>query len=265
MAEHIADILKNIRCFVLDMDGTIYSDEALYPFTQPFLTRARESGRRVLFFTNNSASNKADYLARMERFGEPVPPEDLHVSTDVTIEFLRREHPDATIYPVGTPSMEKAMREAGCHLTEDHADIVVLGFDTTLTYEKLDHAVRLLEEGAIYYATQPDIFHLGMHGHKMPDCGAIIALLESVTGQTPRVFGKPAKETLEYIKRIAGVTEKEIAIVGDLMPTDIATAVGSEATSILVLTGETHREDIPHFEYQPDLVVETLGDLTPYL
>ena len=257
--------LKNIKCFVLDMDGTIYTDEALFPFTEEFLARAKETGRRTMFFTNNSSSNKKEYLAKMARFGAPVPEEDLHVSIDVLVEFLQREHPDATIYPVCTPGMEEALREGGCHLVEDNADILVLGFDTTLTYEKIDKAVYLLEAGALYYSAQTDIFHLGMHGHKMPDCGAIAALLESVTGMTPRSFGKPAKETLEYIKRRAGVEEHEIAVVGDLMYTDIATAVGTEAMSILVLTGETSMEDLEHYDFRPDLILDSLADLTPLL
>ena len=265
MKTEMIERLQQIKCFVLDMDGTIYSDEALYPFTPDFLACAKETGRRVMYFTNNSASNKKEYLERMARFGVSVAPEDLHVSIDVLVEFLRREHPDATIYPVCTPSMEQALLEGGCNLVKDNADIVVLGFDTTLTFEKLDRAVHQLEAGALYYAAQTDIFHLGMHGHKMPDCGAIAALLESVTGLTPRAFGKPAKEALAYIVRCAGVKESEIAVIGDLMYTDIATAAGTDAMSILVLTGETHREDLEKYTYQPDLVVESLADVTRML
>ena len=144
-------------------------------------------------------------------------------------------------------------------------DIVILGFDTTLTYEKLDKAARFLEEGAEYLGVHPDKVCPVEGKHKMPDCGAIAALLEAATGRTPRYFGKPARETLDYIVKRTGYPEEEIAFVGDRMYTDIQVAEGTKAMSILVLTGEAVREDLDHYDFAPDLVLESLEELTALL
>ena len=249
----------------MDMDGTIYLGEELFPFTLPFLEAVKASGREAVFFTNNSSKSQSDYLQKLERLGIPAEPAKMLTSTQVISAFLQKERPEKKCYVVGTPSLEGALREAGCHLVEEKPDIVILGFDTTLTYEKLDKATRFLEEGAEYLGVHPDKVCPVEGKHKMPDCGAIAALLEAATGRTPRYFGKPARETLDYIVKRTGYPEEEIAFVGDRMYTDIQVAEGTKAMSILVLTGETVREDLDHYDFAPDLVLESLEELTALL
>ena len=271
----IREKIGKVRCFVLDMDGTIYLGNELFPFTKAFLQRAEETGRRCVFFTNNSSRNKQDYLERLAGMGIPAGAENLYTSSEVMAEFLLTEHPDAACYVVGTPSLETVLRENGVKLTNENPDgqevpdqtpdIVILGFDTTLTYEKLDKACRFLEQGAIFYGVHEDRVCPVGGGHSMPDCGSIAALLRTATGKAPRFFGKPARETLEYVIRHTGFREDEIAFVGDRMYTDIAVADGSASTSVLVLSGETKREELADYPYAPDVIAESLGSLTELL
>ena len=304
--EQIQKKIGKIRCFVLDMDGTIYLGNDLFPFTKAFLQRAKESGRRCVFFTNNSSRNKQDYLDKLERMEIPAEAENMYSSSEVIAEFLRKEHPDAVCYVIGTPSLETVLRESGVKLVNDAApvadadpaadaapaadsnttgsermspvggganpvdrsetpDIVILGFDTTLTYEKLDKACRFLEQGAIFYGVHEDKVCPVENGHFMPDCGSMAALLCTATGRKPRFFGKPQRETLDYIVRHTGFREDEIAFVGDRMYTDIAVANGSQATSVLVLSGETKREELADYPYAPDIIAESLETLTELL
>lgn len=275
----IRERIEKIRCFVLDMDGTIYLGNELFPFTKAFLQRAEETGRRCVFFTNNSSKNKQDYLDKLARMGIPAKAENMYTSSEVIAEFLRAEHPDAACYVVGTPSLEAVLRESGVKLVNgdgpgnggaagngaETPDIVIIGFDTTLAYEKLDKASRFLEQGAIFYGVHEDKVCPVEGGHFMPDCGSICALMRTATGKEPRFFGKPARETLDYVIRHTGFREDEIAFVGDRMYTDIAVADGSEATSVLVLSGETKREELADYPYAPDVIAESLETLTELL
>ena len=274
--EQIKDKIRQIHCFVLDMDGTIYLSNRLFPFTKAFLQRAEETGRRCVFFTNNSSKNKQEYLDKLAGMGIPAEAENMYSSAEVIIEFLRTEHPDASCYVVGTPSLEAVMRAGGVKLVNGseadeggsqarNPDIVILGFDTTLTYEKLDRACRYLEQGAVFYGIHEDRVCPVDGGHFMPDCGSMAALLRTATGREPRFFGKPRRETLDYIIRHTGFREDEIAFVGDRMYTDIAVANGSQATSVLVLSGETKREELADYPYAPDVIAESLETLTELL
>ena len=263
--EQIREKISRVRCFVLDMDGTIYLGNELFPFTKAFLQRAKETGRRCVFFTNNSSKGKQDYLDKLARMGIDVEPGNMYSSSEVIAEFLRAEHPDAACYLVGTPALEAVLRDSGVKLVQEKADIVVVGFDTTLTYDKLDKASRFLEQGALFYAVHEDRVCPVEGGHMMPDCGSIAALLRTATGKEPRFFGKPARETLDYIVRHTGCRQEDIAFVGDRMYTDIAVANGSAASSILVLSGETKREELADYPYAPDVVAESLETLTELL
>ena len=263
--EQIKEKIGRIRCFVLDMDGTIYLGNDLFPFTKGFLHRAEETGRRCVFFTNNSSKNKQDYLDKLARMGIPAEAENMYTSSEVIAEFLQKEHPDAACYVVGTPSLEAVLQENGIKLVQENPDIVILGFDTTLVYEKLDKACRFLEQGAVFYGVHEDRVCPVEGGHMMPDCGSIAALLRTATGKEPRFFGKPARETLDYVIRHTGCREEEIAFVGDRMYTDIAVADGTKATSVLVLSGETKREELENYSYAPDVTAESLETLTELL
>ena len=256
--------LHKIRCFVLDMDGTIYLGNRLFPYTPDFLRAVTASGRDYCYFTNNSSKNAGVYLEKLAAMGIPVPPEKMLVSNGVLLRWLNQNRPGISVYVVGTPALEADFRRAGIPLNDQTPDAVVLGFDTTLTYEKLEKACRFIREGCAFYGVNPD-WNCPTENGFLPDCGSIAALITASTGVSPEFFGKPSRHTLEYLLAKTGCREEELAIVGDRLYTDIQIAQGTKVTSILVLSGETQPEDLKTSEIQPDLVCRDLEELSSLL
>ena len=246
--------LRPIRCFVLDMDGTIYLGNQLFPYTPDFLRAVTSSGRDYCYFTNNSSKNAGVYLEKLAAM----------VSNGVLLRWLKENRPGISVYVVGTPALEADFRQAGLSLNDRNPDAVVLGFDTTLTYEKLEKACRFIREGCAFYGVNPD-WNCPTENGFLPDCGSIAALITASTGVSPEFFGKPSRHTLEYLLAKTGCREEELAIVGDRLYTDIQIAQGTKVTSILVLSGETQPEDLKTSEIQPDLVCRDLEELSSLL
>lgn len=257
--------LSRVKCFVLDMDGTIYLEDNLFPYTKKVLERITNSGRDYCFFTNNSSKRLDDYITKLNAMDIPVTREKLFISNHVIMEYLKKSHPGKSIYLVGTNSLRQEFEDGGFTLTEEEPDLVILGFDTSLTYEKLRKACDYIRHGAMYYGINPDLNCPVENLEYIPDCGSIARLIEASTGQFPEFFGKPSKRVLEYVTAHTGYGEEEIAIVGDRLYTDIAAAKGTKATSILVLTGESTIEDIEKQGIQPDIIFDSIEDLIPYL
>ncbi len=256
-----AEKVKKIKCFVLDMDGTIYLGKTLFPFTPKFLQDAHDSGREVYFFTNNSSQNARRYIEKLAGMNITVAPDHMLISNAVIIEYLLAEHAGKTVYVVGTPALVDDFRSAGIPLNDEAPDIVVLGFDTTLTYEKLHKACDFIRGGCIYYGVNPD-FNCPIEGGAfLPDCGSIARLIEGSTGRTPEFFGKPSRRTFEFIVRKTGFAPEEIAVVGDRLYTDIAVADGTPMNSILVLTGESTLKQAIEGPVHPDMIAESLAEI----
>ncbi len=237
--------LNDIKQFVLDMDGTVYLGETPIKGAKEFVDRAKESGRKIMFFTNNTSKSKKTYFNRLKRMGFDVDESEVYSSGDVMAHFLTTERKGKSVYVVGTPDLESLLENAGVKLSKigEPADIVVSSFDTTLTYEKLVNACDLIREGSEYLCTHPDINCPTETGF-IPDSGAIAALINLSTGKTPKTLGKPYKETADFIIAKCGCSKNEIAFVGDRLYTDIALGVNNDMTGILVLSGESTLEDV---------------------
>ena len=190
--------LAQKKLWILDMDGTVYLGNQLFPETLPFLQRIRESGASYLFFTNNASRAKDTYVSRLNGMGIPAGPENILTSAETTIAFLKQHRPGKSVYVVGTPDLIRSFEDAGICVEED-APIVVASFDTTLTYDKLEKACRYIREGAEFISTHPD-FNCPVEGGFIPDSGAICALITASTGKLPRYFGKPYEDTLQIIE-----------------------------------------------------------------
>jgi glycerol-1-phosphate dehydrogenase [NAD(P)+] len=257
--------LAKTRCFVLDLDGTVYLGNTLFDFSKGFLDAAKRAGRDVVFFTNNSSKSHAAYIGKLRGMGIEIPPEKLLMSTQVIIDFLKTKRPNRRVWAAGTPDMLNQFREAGIDPQSENPEIAVLGFDTTLDYEKLRviHAARL--KGAELLLVNRDLV-CPVPGGSIPDCGAMGALFAAIGGDAPESFGKPTRRALDYITRRTGYAEEELCFVGDRLYTDIAITSGTRASSVLVLSGESKREDIARCpEACPDMVVRDLGELTRQL
>ena len=195
-----------------------------------------------------------------------IEEKDILTSGDVTVRYLNTYHRGASVYLLGTPPLEKSFAEGGIRLvngTDEVPQIVVLAFDMTLTYEKLERACTYIRNGATYIATHPDI-NCPVPGGFIPDCGAMIACVNLSTGKKPKILGKPYAETMQMILSYAGLKKEEIAFVGDRLYTDVATGVNNGAKGLLVLSGETKEEDIAGSDVKPDgvyLDLKEIGDL----
>ena len=258
-------ILNKKKLYIFDMDGTIYLGNQVFPFAIRFIKNLRKSGRRVLFFTNNASHSPAFYMDKLTRLGFEPSPEEIMTSGDVTAEFLLRHRTGKSVYLVGTPDLVNNFREKGIHLLEgkeEKADIVITSFDTTLTYEKLDNACRLIRNGAEYLSTHPD-FNCPTETGFIPDSGAIAAFVTASTGKTPTYFGKPYRETVEMICEATGCTKDEMCIFGDRLYTDIAIGRRHGVTAVLVLSGETQPADVEAAEPadRPDFIFDSLDNV----
>lgn len=245
------------------MDGTIYLGGTVFECAVKFIRSLRESGKKVLFFTNNASHSPEFYLAKLTRFGFEPEASEILTSGNVTIEFLKRHRTGKNVYIVATPDLEAQFKNAGIDLADDSdksADIVVTSFDTTLTYSKLEAACRFIRSGAEYLSTHPDLNCPTEDGF-IPDSGAIAALVTASTGVTPTYFGKPYVETIEMISEVTGFKREEMCIFGDRLYTDIALGKKHGVTSVLVLSGETTLEsaNLAAPADRPDYIYSDLG------
>lgn len=252
--------LKDVQCYLLDMDGTFYLGSQLLPGALEFLSLLRERGIPFLFLTNNSSKTRKEYVEKIRRFGVDLPEEQIFTSGEATALFLRRKKPGAAVYVVGTPALEREFKEHGFHLTGDNPDFAVLGFDTTLTYEKIWKLCDLITAGVPYIATHPDINCPTETGF-MPDIGAMIAMIATSTGKQPDVIvGKPYAPIVEALSEKLALPVERLCMVGDRLYTDIALG-NTGLTTVLVLSGETKMEDLAGSPFQPNYIMQNLAEL----
>lgn len=259
------EALRKIRCFLLDMDGTFYLGEKLLPGSLDFLDKLRDTGRSVLFVTNNSSKSAQAYEQKLRAMGVPEPFLRVLTSGQATGRYALEHFPGQRAYVLGNGMLRQELEGMGLQLQEDHPDYVILGYDTTLDYAKMTKVCDFIRAGLPYLATHPDKNCPTETGFA-PDLGAIIAFVKASTQREPDVIlGKPYGGIVREALGRTGLTPAELAMVGDRLYTDIATGVSFGITSILVLTGETRREDLQNSEIQPDFVVERLASMIEYL
>ncbi|MBQ8279898.1 MAG: HAD-IIA family hydrolase [Roseburia sp.] len=258
------DFLNQIDLFVLDMDGTFYLGDIILEGSLEFLKKVEEAGKHYIFFTNNSSKSPENYIQKLAKMNCHIGRDQIMTSGDVTIEFLKRNRAGQSVYLVGTPALVESFEEAGVPLVIENPDIVVIGFDTTLTYEKLERACTFIRNGAEFLATHLDINCPTEDGF-IPDCGAMCALISLSTAKEPKYLGKPFRETMEMVLAKTGFEKEKVAFVGDRIYTDVATGVKNGAKGILVLSGETKAEDIAQSDVKPDAVFASIGEMAEYL
>lgn len=258
------DGIKNTACFLFDLDGTVYLGDELLPGARELLAYLDENSRPYYFLTNNSSRSRADYSRKLAGYGLIASEEKIFSSGMATAIYLKKRKPGARIYLVGTPSLEEEFRAYGFELVENDPDYLVLGFDTTLTYQKIRVLVDFVVEGRPYIATHPDI-NCPTPGGFMPDIGAMMALIKTSTGRDADVIvGKPHAPMVEAIVEQTGFEPEHLTMVGDRLYTDIALG-GAGIQTVLVLSGEAKLEDLVSAPHQPDLVCENLGELLEIL
>ena len=264
------ETLSQKRLFIFDMDGTIYLGKKPFDFAINFIKNLRKNGKEVLFFTNNASHTTEFYQQKLKNMGFEPNSNEILTSGDVTYEFLNRFRHGKSVYMVATDELVDEYIKKGINVVEDpsaaRADIVITSFDTSLTYEKINTACRLIRNGAEYISTHPD-FNCPTENGFIPDSGAIAALVTASTGVIPTYFGKPYKETIEMISAYTGYTTDEMCIFGDRLYTDIALGKSFGVTSCLVLSGETKQADVDTADEKdkPDFVFDSLENVNNLL
>ena len=257
--------IQDVRCFLLDMDGTFYLGENLIPGSLDFIRRVEETGRDFLFLTNNSSHNADFYVQRLKRMGLNVGREKVLTSGEATAAVLQESYPGKRAFVLGNEFLLEEMREAGVTVDQTAPEIVVVGYDTTLDYKKMTAVCDFVRAGLPYIATHPD-FNCPTETGFAPDIGAIIAFIEASAGRRPdMILGKPYAGIVEEALALTGLEKHELAMVGDRLYTDIATGLNFGMLSILVLTGEAGEADIAATGIRPDLIFERLSAMNPYL
>ncbi len=263
------EILLDKKLYIFDMDGTIYLGSRVFDFAVRFIDHLRAADKKVLFFTNNASHTTDFYIQKLSRLGFSPKKEEIMTSGDVTIEYLLRHRRGKSVYLVGTDELVENFKNAGIPMLsgeEKSADIVVTSFDTTLTYEKLDRACRLVRGGAEYLSTHPD-FNCPTEDGFIPDSGAIAAFVTASTGKVPTYFGKPYRETIDMICESTGYRCEEMCIFGDRLYTDIAVGKRHGVTAVLVYSGETTPADVEAASNadKPDFAFQSLADVDALL
>ena len=257
-------LLSSIRLYLFDMDGTLYLGNRLYSFTTELLDTIRATGRRYLFMTNNSSKSVADYIQKLHKLGIEATREDFITSSQATAYYLKEHHPGQRLYVCGTESLKQELRTEGFTVTDqlDQVDCIVMGFDTELTFKKLEDVCKLLlsRPEIPYIATNPDYVCPTEYG-SVPDCGSVCGMIFNATKRTPVVIGKPSPLMPQLAMSHLGFTKEETAVVGDRIYTDIKSGLNAGITGILVLSGETTREILNESPDKPHLVLEDASEI----
>ncbi len=260
-----SDRLNSVRGFLLDMDGTFYLGDRLLEGALRFIDLLYKQKKQYLFLTNNSSRHRSQYAAKISRLGLPVAEDTVLTSGEATALYLREKHPGARLFLVGTPSLEEEFQQYGFQLVQQDPQFIVLGFDTTLAYQKLWDLCDFVRLGLPYIATHPD-FNCPTETGFMPDVGAMIAFVNAATGRVPDlVVGKPNRLIVDAAAIKLGLQVADLAMIGDRLYTDIALGQTSGITTILVLSGETKLVDLHGSPYQPDYMFENLAGVADWL
>jgi HAD superfamily hydrolase (TIGR01450 family) len=255
--------LRNKKLFLFDMDGTIYEEERLYDGTRDLLTQIKKNGAKYVFITNNSSKSVTDYIAKVNRMGIEADMDNFFTAAQATVLLLKDKFPNAKVYCQGTKSLIKELGESGVNVTEEVEDdigLILVGFDTELTSNKLHKTCMILGRDLPYYATNPDLRCPVSFGY-IPDCGSICGMIKNCTGKTPIYIGKPESVMVDIVRKKFSVSKEETVVIGDRLYTDIATALNAGVMSICVLTGDTTVEEIKRGSIKPNLTFNSVKDI----
>ena len=255
--------LGDKELFLLDMDGTIYLDRDLFPWTIPFLEAVRAAGCRYRFLTNNSSKSGEDYVNKLAGMGISAVREEFVTSVDALIADLLSRPPYRLCYVFGTRSFRNQLRAAGVPVTdrrEDGVDCLVIGFDTELSFQKLEDACILLNRGVDFIAANPDWVCPTWYG-SVPDCGSVCEMLFRATGRRPRVIGKPQPAMALLALERTGFDPGQAVMVGDRLYTDVASGVNAGIDTAFVLSGEGTLADLDSSDVKPTWVFDDIGAL----
>jgi NagD protein len=255
---------REIRSWLMDMDGVLVREQNAIPGADLFLARLREHELPFLVLTNNSIYTQRDLAARLRTLGLEVPEQAIWTSALATADFLAQQRPGGTAFTIGEAGLTTALHDAGYTLTDRDPDYVVLGETRTYSFERISSAIRLVARGARFIATNPDPTGPTPDG-PLPATGAVAALISRATGVEPYFVGKPNPLMMRSALNAIDAHSETSAMVGDRMDTDVKSGLEAGMHTVLVLTGITSREEAERFPYRPSRIVDSIADLVDEL
>ncbi len=256
----MAATLASKSSWLCDMDGVFIREGSVIEGAVEFLSRLESSGRRYQILTNNSMFTPRDLAARLGAMGLDVPEDRLWTSALATARFVATQRPGGTAYVIGESGLTTALHEQGYTMTNRNPDYVILGETRNYSFDAITTAVRLIEQGSRFLATNPDPTGPSLEG-PLPACGAVAALLERATGRTPYFVGKPNPLMMREGMNQIGAHSEETVMIGDRMDTDVIAGIEAGLTTVLVLSGVTSAAEVEQFAYRPSRVVGSVADL----
>jgi 5'-nucleotidase len=251
---------REIRSWLMDMDGVLVHEEEALPGADLFLAALRENGRPFLVLTNNSIYTRRDLAARLRTSGLDVPEEAIWTSALATARFLEDQRPGGSAFVIGEAGLTTALHQSGYTLTERNPDYVVLGETRTYSFERITHAIRLIDSGARFIATNPDPTGPAPDG-PLPATGSVAALISKATNVDPYYVGKPNPLMMRSALNAIEAHSETTAMIGDRMDTDIVSGLEAGLHTILVLSGVATREAAERFPYRASRIVDSVADL----
>ena len=253
---------KPVSCWLSDMDGVLVHEEQALPGGPEFIEALQRHGRRFLVLTNNSIFTARDLRARLRATGIDVPEQSIWTSALATAQFLADQRQGGSAFVIGEAGLTSALHDIGFVMTEREPDYVVLGETRTYSFEAITRAIRLIDRGARFIATNPDPTGPSADG-ALPATGSVAALITRATGIAPYFVGKPNPLMMRSaLNRIEAHSETTI-MVGDRMDTDVVSGLEAGLRTILVLTGSTRPENVGRFPYRPTRVENSIADVVP--
>ena len=255
--------LKQKRLFLLDMDGTVYLGNQLFPGTKPFLDAIKSNGANYVFLTNNSSRSTRDYVAKLNKLGIPTERHEVFTSVEASAVYLKEKHPGKKVYASGTRAMVEELVELGIDAASaprGGESIVLQGFDTELDYKKIENACRLIDAGALFLGCNIDRVCPVEDGY-IPDCGSICEMITSATGKRATFIGKPEASMISGLLKRSGIAPEDAIMIGDRLYTDIACGINAGVDTVLVLSGETRLSDLNGSGLEPTYVMRDVGEL----
>ena len=249
--------------WLFDMDGTIYKDDRVFDGTVESISKITINGGQYVFITNNSSKSTYDYINKMKALGIEADEENFFTSTQATILYLNTHYPGKTVYSMGTRAFIKELQNSGIRVVIDvcaNIEVVLIGFDTELTSDKIRKTCEVLKKDIPYIATNPDLTCPVSFGF-IPDCGAICKMIELATCKSPTFIGKPNPVMVEFVMKKFKKNVSETVVVGDRLYTDIETGVNANVTTVCVLTGEATPDDILFSSIKPTFTFNSIKEI----
>lgn len=250
-----------VNAWLTDMDGVLIHEDNALPGAREFIEALKQANRKFLVLTNNSIYTPRDLSARLAASGLDIPEDAIWTSALATARFLHSQRPNATAFAIGEAGLTTALHQAGVVLSDRNPDYVVLGETRTYSFETITRAIRLIEAGARFIATNPDPSGPSPWG-TMPATGSVAALISTATGRQPYFIGKPNPFMMRAALNRLDAHSETTVMIGDRMDTDIVSGLEAGMRTILVLTGSTRPDQVELFPYRPNRVLDSIGEVT---